>query len=84
MLIIAFGHNATYLQAFDYEHKRIGLIFNPADYGILSFSRNLVFPHPRKQGYDFLIDLKFGQVITGIRLLRMQNFRKLAVRFLEN
>ena len=36
-------------------------------------------PHPGKQGHDYLIDLKFGKVITGIRLLRKQNFRKLAV-----
>ena len=36
--------------------------FNPMDYGILSFSRLREggIPHPRKQGYNYFIDLKFA------------------------
>ena len=51
-----------------------------------NFSLSLKYehiPHPGKQGHYYLIDLKFGKVITGIRLLRTQNFRKLTVLFLE-
>ena len=57
----------------------IRLLMLTAFYDFLSYGGGIFIPHPRKQCENYLIDLKFGNIINGIRLLRMQNFRKFAL-----
>ena len=50
-------------------------------FGIFSATGRGVIPHPRKQCQDYLIDLKFDRHNWWHKILRTQNFRKVAFCF---
>ena len=54
--------------------------FNSIDCAILSFSQlhgEMFMPHPRRQGYDCLIDLKFGTGNYWHKTIKNAEFHKI-------
>ena len=72
------------MKIFEWSEDFFLTLLPTAFYDFLSYGGRIFIPHPRKQCYNYLIDLNLVHIINGIKQLRIQNFRKFATLFFRD